>query len=61
MAENLVIPDVTTFAGNFEQASVSSGDITVNQWGWWWDTVNLQLFLVRNRSGVLYAVEATPL
>lgn len=61
MSADLTIPDVTTFAGNFEQASISTGDITLNQWGWWWDTVNLKLFLVRNRAGTLYAVEANPL
>ena len=61
MAETLVIPDITTFAGNFEQASIGTGDITLGLWGWWWDTVNSKLFLVRNRSGVLYAVEANPL
>jgi hypothetical protein len=61
MAVNVTIPDVTTFTGNFEQATITTGDITLDLWGWWWDTVNLKLFLVRNRGNVLYAVEANPL
>lgn len=55
------IPDATDYAGRFEQASISTGDITLDLWGWWWDTINLKLFIVRNRGGVLYAVEANPL
>lgn len=60
MAASANISDITDYAGRFEQASISTGDITLNLWGWWWDTVNLKLFLVRNRGNVLYAVEATP-
>jgi len=48
------------FAGNFESAAVTTGDIPDGFWGWWWDTVNSELFSVRNRAGVLYYVEATP-
>jgi hypothetical protein len=49
------------YAGRFEAASISTGDIGLNKWGWWWDTVNSRLVLVRNRAGVLYAVETTTL
>jgi hypothetical protein len=49
------------FAGNFESATITTGDIGDGLWGWWWDTTNLQLFLVRNRAGTLYATEFTPL
>lgn len=58
---NIIIPDESTFSDNFEGSSISTGDIPVDAWGWWWDTVNLKLFLVRNRAGNLYAVEANPL
>ena len=47
------------YAGRFEQASIGTGDIGTNKWGWWWDTVNSRMFLVRNRAGVLYFVETT--
>jgi hypothetical protein len=51
----------TDYAGRFESASIGTGDITLDKWGWWWDTANFKLYNVRNRGGVLYAVEATPL
>jgi hypothetical protein len=49
------------YAGRFELASIGTGDITLNKWGWWWDTNNSQLYMVRNRAGTLYAVEVNPL
>jgi len=49
------------YAGRFEQASIGTGDITLNKWGWWWDTINSKLYTVRNRAGTLYAIEANPL
>ena len=61
MAASATVSDVTTFTGNFELPAISVSEITVNTWAWWWDTINLKLFIVRNRAGILYAVEATPL
>jgi hypothetical protein len=52
---------ITKFAGNFESATITTGDIPDGCWGWWWDTTASQLKIVRNRSGVLYGVEANPL
>ncbi len=49
------------YAGRFELASIGTGDITLNMWGWWFDTGTAQLYIVRNRAGVLYAVEVTTL
>jgi len=60
MAANANIPDSSDYAGRFEQAAIGTGDIADTLWGWWWDTINLKLFIVRNRGNVLYAVEATP-
>jgi len=51
----------TKFAGNFESATITTGDIPDGCWGWWWDTTASQLKIVRNRSGVLYGVEANQL
>lgn len=50
------------YAGSFESASPPTVlDITDGQWGWWFDTVDLQQHLLRNRSGALYSVElSTP-
>ena len=49
------------YAGSFELAPAgpSTGDIPDGKWGWWWDTTNNQLWLVRNRGGTLHYVEAT--
>jgi hypothetical protein len=52
------VGDPTDYAGRFEGASIGTGDIPLNKWGWWWDTVNLKLLAVRNRAGVLHKVEA---
>lgn len=52
---------VTDYAGRFEGTTVGTGDIGTDQWGWFWRTTDSRMFLVRNRAGVLYAVEATPL
>lgn len=52
------VGDPADYAGRFEGASISTGDIPLNKWGWWWDTVNLRLLAVRNRAGVLHKVEA---
>lgn len=49
------------YAGKFEIPNITTIQIPTGKWGWWWDTVNLKLYNVRNRLGVLYAVEATPL
>ena len=51
----------TDYAGRFESASIGTGDITLNEWGWWYNTTTSQLYIVRNRSNVLYAVEVNPL
>jgi hypothetical protein len=51
------VEDATDYAGRFEQASIGTGDIGVNKWGWWWDTVNSRMIQVRNRANVLYCVE----
>lgn len=61
MAANHTIPDNTDYAGSFEGPSVSTGNIPDGKWGYWWDTVNFQQFLVRNRAGTLYYVELNPL
>lgn len=53
--------ELSDYAGRFEAATITTGNIGTNKWGWWWDTVNSRLLLVRNRSGVLYGVEANPL
>lgn len=55
------IAAASDYAGRFEGTSVGTGDIGTNMWGWWWNTTISQLFLVRNRAGTLYAVEANPL
>lgn len=52
---------VSDYAGKFEQATIGIVDIGLNQWGWFWRTTDSKLFLVRNRAGVLYAVETTAL
>lgn len=52
-------PGSSDYAGKFESATITVLQIPSGKWGWWWDTVNSRLFNVRNRSGVLYAVEAT--
>lgn len=49
----------TDYAGSFESPSITTGDVPNGFWAWWWDTVNLKLFLVRNRAGTIYAVELT--
>ena len=61
MSAELEVSDQTLFVGNFEAAAITTSDIPLNQWGWFFDTVNLKLFIVRNRAGILYAVEANPL
>jgi hypothetical protein len=45
------------YAGRFEAATVTTGDIGLNKWGWWYNTSTSQLFIVRNRGGVLFCVE----
>ena len=52
---------VADYAGRFEGPTIGTGDIGLNKWGWWYDTTNSRLLLVRNRSGVLFAVQGTPL
>ena len=49
------------YAGTFELANPGpgTGDIPDGKWGWWYDTTNSQLWLVRNRGGTLHYVEAT--
>ena len=49
------------YAGRFESATIGTGDIATNKWGWWFNTTVSKLFAVRNRAGTLYAVEANPL
>lgn len=56
-AVSLDFAAATDYAGRFEQASIGTGDIGTDKWGWWYDTVNSQLYLVRNRSGTLFYVE----
>ena len=51
----------TDYVGRFEQATIGTGDIGLNKWGWWWNTTTSKLFSVRNRAGVLYGVESNPL
>lgn len=54
----------TDYAGRFEIGSVpgiTTAEIPTNRWGWWFNTDTGELLLVRNRSGVLYAVQASPL
>lgn len=55
------IADAADYAGRFEQASIGTGDIGTNKWGWFFDTGSGELFLVRNRAGVLYSVEVNPI
>lgn len=48
----------TTFAGNFEQATTPTViQIPDGKWGFWWDTVNSRLTMLRNRGGTMYCVE----
>lgn len=47
-----------SFAGNFEGTTITTTEIGLDQWGWWWDTVNSQMYAVRNRAGLLYLAEA---
>lgn len=61
MSADLTLSDITLFAGNFELSSITATQIPDTFWGWWWDDVNLKMFTVRNRAGILYAVEANPL
>jgi len=49
------------YAGRFEGLTIGTGDISLNKWGWWYDTTNSRLVLVRNRAGTLFGVEANPL
>lgn len=49
------------YAGRFEGVSIGTGDIGTDKWGWWYDTTNTKLYMVRNYSGALYAVETNPL
>ena len=50
------------YAGSFEQVvKPSVVQIQDGWWGYWWDTVKLQLWHVRNRGGIMYAVRLTPL
>lgn len=46
------------YVGRFEGPTIGTGDIPDTKWGWWYDTVNARLLIVRNRGGVLYGVEA---
>jgi len=55
------IASASDYDGRFEGASIGTGDITLNHWGWWWDTVNSRMMHVRNRAGTLYGTEANPL
>jgi hypothetical protein len=57
---NWVEAVASDYAGKFETASIGTGDIPNGKWGWWWQTTTSELWLVRNRSNVLYYVEATP-
>ena len=52
---------VSDYAGRFEGLTIGTGDIGLNKWGWWYDTTNSRLVLVRNRAGSLFGVEANPL
>ena len=48
------------YAGHFEQNSVPNVvQIPDGWWGYWWDTVKLELWQVRNRGGTMYGVELT--
>jgi len=50
------------YAGSFEQVvKPTVAQIPDGWWGYWWDTVNSQLWHVRNRGGAMYAVRLTPL
>lgn len=46
------------YVGSFEQASTPTvAQIPDGKWGYWWDTVNTRLTIVRNRSGTMYCAE----
>lgn len=61
MAANINLLSDHDYAGRFEQATLGTGDVTLDKWAWWYRTTDGQLFHVRNRGGVLYAVEVNPL
>ena len=54
-------PYLSDYAGRFSGPSIGTGDIGLNKWGWWWNTTESKLILVRNVGGALFGVEATPL
>lgn len=51
-ADQAFLPDI-------EAPAVSVGDVPTGKTVFWWDTLNTQLYLVKNRAGVLYFVELT--
>ena len=57
----IAIRPAVDYAGQFEGTNVSTGDITNGKWGYFWRTTDSKMFLVRNRSNVLWAVEMNPL
>ena len=61
MAANIFLSSDHDYAGRFEAATLGTGDVPLNKWAWWYRTTDGQLFHVRNRSGILYAVEVNQL
>lgn len=46
------------YEGCFEQDAEPTVDqIPDGKWGFWWDTVELQMWVCRNRGGTMYIVE----
>ena len=49
------------YAGSFEQvATPTISQIPSGKWGFWYDTVNSRMYSMRNRSGLMHAVEWFP-
>ena len=52
----------SVYAGSFEQpVPPTIIQIPDGWWGWWYDNLNTQLWLVRNRGDVLWSVELAPI
>jgi hypothetical protein len=51
----------SVYAGSFEQPVVPTVlQIPDGWWGWWYNNVTAEMWLVRNRAGVMWRVELAP-
>lgn len=55
----IAIRPAVDYAGQFNQATIGTGDITNGQWGLFFRTTDSKAFHVWNVGGTLYAVEMT--